>query len=154
MRRFPRDRGRRRTLNSRFAQPGEDAPIRYIKESLPLPELVRLVPAVRDLYRVVAARRDESGRQEFVAAREDLDGVPHPERDAGAAQELHEALIINPYAKRGFADAVERAVVMPSWEPRPADAAMRRRVAGRDVLAWASTFSIASSVERQQLPGG
>jgi trehalose-6-phosphate synthase len=57
---------------------------------------------------------------------------------AGAAHELHEALIINPYDERGFADAVARALEMPPWERRRRMQALRRRVAGRDVLAWAS----------------
>jgi trehalose-6-phosphate synthase len=76
--------------------------------------------------------------KEFVAARDDFDGVLILSELAGAAQELEEALIINPYDERGFTDAVLRAVEMPEWEVRRRMQALRRRVAGRDVLAWAS----------------
>ena len=47
--------------------------------------------------------------KEFVAARDDLDGVLILSELAGAAQELAEALIINPYDERGFTAAIARA---------------------------------------------
>ena len=78
--------------------------------------------------------------KEFVAAREDTDGVLILSELAGAAQELHEALIINPYDERGFADAIVRAIEMPPWERRRRMQALHRRAAGRDVLAWASSI--------------
>ena len=65
-----------------------------------------------------------------------------------AALELHEALIINPYDERGFADAVARSLQMPSWERRRRMQSLRRRVAGRDVLAWAS--NILDRLERRK----
>ncbi|NIV53196.1 MAG: alpha,alpha-trehalose-phosphate synthase, partial [Gammaproteobacteria bacterium] len=52
---------------------------------------------------------------------------------AGAAQELHDALIINPYDVEGFADALEHAVDMPLDERRHRMRSLRRVVAGRDV---------------------
>jgi trehalose-6-phosphate synthase len=70
---------------------------------------------------------------------------------AGAAQELSEALIINPYEERGFTAAIERAIEMPVWERRRRMQALRRRVAGRDVLAWAS--DILDRLERRQGSG-
>ena len=56
--------------------------------------------------------------KEFVAARDDLEGVLILSELAGAAQELSEALIINPYDERGFTDAIGRALDMPGWERR------------------------------------
>ncbi len=135
-------------LNERFGRPGEDGPILYLKKSLPLPELVALYRRAR--FCIVSSLHDGMNlvAKEFVAAREDLDGVLILSEMAGAAQELHEALIINPYDERGFADAVERALVMPPWERRQRMQAMRRRVAGRDVLAWAS--DILDRLERRK----
>jgi trehalose 6-phosphate synthase/phosphatase len=135
-------------INQKFALPGEDGPIRYIKQSLPLPELVALYRRAR--FCIVSSLHDGMNlvAKEFVAAREDHDGVLILSELAGAAQELHEALIINPYDERGFADAVERAVVMPPWERRQRMQALRRRVAGRDVLAWAS--DILDRLERRK----
>ena len=76
--------------------------------------------------------------KEFVAARDDEDGVLVLSAMAGAAQELHEALIINPYDVDGFADALARAVDMPLTERRTRMRALRRVVAGRNVFGWAS----------------
>ena len=51
--------------------------------------------------------------KEFVAARDDEDGVLVLSALAGAAQELRDALIINPYDVDGFAAAIARALDMP-----------------------------------------
>ena len=76
--------------------------------------------------------------KEFVAAREDLDGVLVLSELAGAAQELHDALAINPYDVEGFALALEHAIDMPADERQRRMRALRRVVAGRDVFRWAS----------------
>jgi trehalose-6-phosphate synthase len=89
--------------------------------------------------------------KEFVAARDDLDGVLVLSELAGAAEELAEALIINPYDERGFANAIARSIDMPVWERRRRMQALRRRVAGRDVLAWAS--DILDRLERRKGAG-
>ena len=60
--------------------------------------------------------------KEFVAAREDEDGVLVLSALAGAAEELREALIINPYDVDGFARAVIRALDMTLAERTPPDA--------------------------------
>jgi trehalose-6-phosphate synthase len=57
-------------------------------------------------------------------------------------------LIINPYDERGFTAALARAIEMPVWERRRRMQALRRRVAGRDVLAWAS--DILDRLERRK----
>ena len=89
--------------------------------------------------------------KEFVAARDDLDGVLILSELAGAAEELSEALIINPYDEAGFTSALSRAIEMPAWERRRRMQALRRRVAGRDVLAWAS--DILQRLERRNGTG-
>ena len=76
--------------------------------------------------------------KEFVAARDDEDGVLVLSALAGAAQELRDALIINPYDIDGFADALMAALDMPRDERRRRMRAMRRVVAGRNVFGWAS----------------
>jgi trehalose-6-phosphate synthase len=76
--------------------------------------------------------------KEFVASRDDHDGVLVLSALAGAAQELDEALIINPYDTSDFAGALLRALDMPRDERRRRMEAMRRVVAGRNVFSWAS----------------
>ncbi len=76
--------------------------------------------------------------KEFVAARDDEDGVLVLSALAGAAQELHGALIINPYDVDDFASAIVGALDMPLEERRARMRGMRRVVAGRNVFGWAS----------------
>ena len=51
--------------------------------------------------------------KEFVAARDDQEGVLLLSTFAGASRELSEALIVNPYDTRGMAEAIEQALIMP-----------------------------------------
>ena len=112
--------------------------VRYRKSALRLKRLVALyrladfciVSSLHDGMNLVA--------KEFVAAREDLGGVLVLSENAGAAQELHDAVTINPYDVEQFAQALEQAIEMPIDERRRRMQAMRRVVAGRDIFAWAS----------------
>jgi trehalose 6-phosphate synthase len=76
--------------------------------------------------------------KEFVAARNDEDGVLVLSELTGAAQELGDALIINPYDAEGFTAALDRAIHMPPGERMQRMRRLRRAVAGRSVFAWAS----------------
>ena len=76
--------------------------------------------------------------KEFVASRDDLDGVLVLSEMTGAAHELTDALIINPYDAEGFTQALQRAIEMPADERRRRMRSLRRVVAGHDVFAWAS----------------
>jgi trehalose 6-phosphate synthase len=76
--------------------------------------------------------------KEFVASREDEDGVLVLSGLAGAAQELRDALIINPYDIAGFTSALMQAIDMPPTERQRRMRALRRVVAGRNVFDWAS----------------
>ena len=51
--------------------------------------------------------------KEFIAARNENDGVLVLSQFAGASQELHGALIINPYDIEAGADAIKDALEMP-----------------------------------------
>jgi trehalose 6-phosphate synthase len=125
-------------INSIYGRGPADGPIKYVKQSFQMPDLVALYRLAR--FCIVSSLHDGMNlvAKEFVAARDDSDGVLILSELAGAAQELHEALIFNPYDAQGFADAIARAIEMPPWERRRRMQALRRRVAGRDVLAWAS----------------
>ena len=135
-------------MNERFGRSAQDGPIRYVKQTFALPQLVALYRLAN--FCIVSSLHDGMNlvAKEFVAARDDLDGVLILSELAGAAQELSEALIINPYDEDGFTAAIERAVEMPVWERRRRMQALRRRVAGRDVLAWAS--DILTRLERRK----
>ena len=118
--------------------PGGGGPIRYRKSALRIKRLVALyrladfciVSSLHDGMNLVA--------KEFVAARDDLDGVLVLSEMAGSAQELREAVIINPYDVEGFANGLQQALDMPVDERQRRMRAQRRVVAGHDVFRWAS----------------
>lgn len=75
--------------------------------------------------------------KEFVAARDDNQGVLVLSRFAGAARELSEALIVNPYHVEETADALFQAATMPSAERRERMASLRSTVHEYNVYRWA-----------------
>jgi trehalose 6-phosphate synthase len=75
--------------------------------------------------------------KEFVAARDDLQGVLILSRFAGAARELSEALIVNPYHVEETADALHQAAQMPAAEQRERMASLRSTVREFNVYRWA-----------------
>lgn len=75
--------------------------------------------------------------KEFVAARDDLLGVLVLSRFAGAAREMPEALIVNPYHVEETADALHRAATMPPREQRERMASLRSTVREFNVYRWA-----------------
>ena len=78
--------------------------------------------------------------KEFVAARTDGDGVLVLSEFTGAAAELAEALLVNPYDFEGIADALLRALSMPAQERQLRMAHLRIRVETYDVHRWAREF--------------
>jgi alpha,alpha-trehalose-phosphate synthase [UDP-forming] len=125
-------------INARHGLPGQPPPIHYHKAALTLPSLVALYRLAH--FCIVSSLHDGMNlvAKEFVAARDDEDGVLVLSALTGAAQELDSALIINPYDIDRFADAITTALEMPPLERRRRMMAMRRVVAGRDVFGWAS----------------
>ena len=75
--------------------------------------------------------------KEFVAARDDQQGVLVLSRFAGAAREMTEALIVNPYHVEETAEALQRALTMPEAEQRERMASLRATVREYNVFRWA-----------------
>ncbi len=125
-------------VNARHRVAGRPAPIVYYQAPLTITSLVALYRLAH--FCIVSSLHDGMNlvAKEFVAARDDGDGVLVLSALAGAAQELRDALIINPYDVVGFADALETAIDMPLADRRARMHAMRRTVAGRNVFGWAS----------------
>jgi trehalose 6-phosphate synthase len=74
--------------------------------------------------------------KEYVAARNDGDGVLILSRFTGAAEELADALLINPYAVGEIAAKIKEAIEMPEVERRRCMANMRQAVAMNNVYLW------------------
>jgi trehalose 6-phosphate synthase len=125
-------------VNRRHGLAGHPPPIFYYKKALKITSLVPLYRLAR--FCIVSSLHDGMNlvAKEFVAARDDLAGVLVLSELAGAAQELRQAITINPYDVDGFAYALARAIDMPGEEQARRMYALRRIVAGRDVFSWAS----------------
>jgi len=116
------------------------AAIYYMHHSYPAEEMaamylaadVMLVTSLRDGMNLVA--------KEYVAARQDEDGVLVLSEFTGAADELRHALLINPHDIDGMKWAIMRAVNMDRRERRRRMRTLRRRVMGNDVQRWAEDF--------------
>ena len=78
--------------------------------------------------------------KEFVSARNDEDGVLLLSEFAGAAAELPEALIINPYDAAGFAAAIRQALEMPEQERRDRMRALRATVRENNIYRWGAAI--------------
>ncbi len=76
--------------------------------------------------------------KEYAAARNDEDGVLILSRFAGAAAELEDALLINPYDMREFAEAIRTALEMPEEERQRRMRSLRRAVRGHTIYDWAA----------------
>ncbi|MEP6764122.1 MAG: trehalose-6-phosphate synthase, partial [Gemmatimonadaceae bacterium] len=80
--------------------------------------------------------------KEFVAARDDERGVLVLSRFTGAARELPEALIVNPYDSEECALALHRALCMPESQQRDRIRLMRGLLRDFNVYRWAGTMLI------------
>ena len=90
--------------------------------------------------------------KEFVAARDDERGVLVLSRFTGAARELPEALIVNPYDADQCALALDLALTMPELEQRDRMRLMRSVVRESNVYRWAGRMLNDAAELRQRQP--
>ncbi len=129
-------------------------PIRYLHRTWArkrLPGLYRaarvaLVTPLRDGMNLVA--------KEFVAMQDEADpGVLVLSRFAGAAEQMREALLVNPYDVPATAQAILRALQMPLEERRERHAALLAGIRRDDVHAWRRSYlAVLGAVEQDPLP--
>jgi trehalose 6-phosphate synthase len=75
--------------------------------------------------------------KEYVASRDDDEGVLILSSFTGASRELSEALIVNPYDSHAVGEAIHRALNMPKAEQQARMRLMRELVRDRNVYRWA-----------------
>lgn len=126
--------------NGRFAD-ADWTPIRYLNRNFPHETLmgflraaqVCLVTPLRDGMNLVA--------KEYVAAQDPDDpGVLVLSNRAGAARELEDALLVNPYDTRGIARALQTALTMPLCERRRRHERLLMMLHQKDVHRWHTRF--------------
>jgi len=75
--------------------------------------------------------------KEFVAASSNDKGVLVLSRFTGAARELEQALMVNPYDAVSFAETLHQALTMPPEEQKARLVRMRETVAENNIYTWA-----------------
>ena len=127
-------------VNGRFSE-FDWTPLRYLTRAAPRNVIsgffriarIGVVTPLHDGMNLVA--------KEFVAAQDPRDpGVLILSRFAGAAEELTEALVINPYDPDEIADAMHQALVMGADERRARHGALRAKVFAGTAAAFARRY--------------
>jgi trehalose 6-phosphate synthase len=142
------------SINARWAA-GAYRPVILLRAHHEPPSIFRYYRAANLCY--VSSLHDGMNlvAKEFVAARDDEAGVLVLSQFTGAARELTEALIVNPYDLTQASDALAAALRMAPDEQRARMASMRRLVSQFNVYQWAGRMLI-DAVEarrRERLSG-
>jgi trehalose-6-phosphate synthase len=90
-----------------------------------------LLTPIRDGMNLIA--------KEYIAARKEP-GVLILSEFAGAAEELNEAIIVNPYDRQSTADALKTSLLMPEEEKRYRFEEMRKKVRDHNSEWWLNRF--------------
>lgn len=139
-------------INGRHARLGFPV-IHYLYRSLPLEELVplyragdvMLVTPFRDGMNLVA--------KEYVATRLDDDGVLVLSEFTGAADEMTEAVLVNPHDEEALKSAILTAVEMNRHDRRNRMRSLRAKITSHDVAEWARRFlNILEQPETPEIP--
>jgi trehalose 6-phosphate synthase/phosphatase len=126
-------------LNGEFGTP-DWTPVVYIRRGIPRPELVALYAAaevgwvtpLRDGMNLVA--------KEYVACQRRGEGVLLLSEFAGAAAEMGEAFLVNPYDEERVAGVLERVLQLPAEERKERMGMLYRRVLRNTVFRWSERF--------------
>ncbi len=112
----------------------------YLRRSVDKRELAALYSAADVAW--VGPLRDGMNlvAKEYVACQNGGDGVLVLSEFAGAAQELGEALRINPYDRVGTAETIVRALEMDAESRAERMTALHARVSSNDAVLWATRF--------------
>ncbi len=116
------------------------SPIIFARRTLSTPEAsafyrlgdICIVSSLHDGMNIVA--------KEYISAKNNLEGVLVLSRFTGAARELPEAILVNPYNIEDFADRIKEALDMPKKERIQRMGRLRETVAENDIYKWADKF--------------
>ncbi|UCD55872.1 MAG: trehalose-6-phosphate synthase [Candidatus Omnitrophota bacterium] len=78
--------------------------------------------------------------KEFIATRNDLDGVLLLSQFTGAARELGGAMFVNPYDRENFAKAIKKAIELPREKKEKRMKRLRAVVKENNIYKWAGKF--------------
>ncbi len=119
---------------------GEWRPIIYLKKHFS-PEEIKPYYALADMC-IVSSLHDGMNlvAKEYVASKKDFSGTLILSRFTGAAKELTDSILINPYSIEEFSDAIKTAIEMPAEEKKKRMENMRKIVSENNVYRWAGNI--------------
>jgi trehalose 6-phosphate synthase len=139
-------------INGEYGEVGH-AVVHYLHRSVSRDELIAFYVAADVM--VVTPLRDGMNlvAKEYVACRSDLGGALVLSEFTGAAAELRQSYLANPYDLEGVKDAIEAALNQTAEEGRRRMRALRRQVLSHDVDRWARSFldALASEARENQI---
>ena len=127
-------------INGEYAT-AEWVPIRYVNRGYPHDQLAGMYRAAR--IGLVTPLRDGMNlvAKEYVAAQNPDDpGVLVLSSFAGAAAQLRDAILVNPYSPEDVADALAQALAMPLHERKLRWRRLMDNVEQQDVMWWLNNF--------------
>ncbi len=123
-------------INGRYGT-FEWQPVSLISRAIPFDDLVAYYRAADVAWITPLADGMNLVAKEFAACRTDGDGVLVLSEFAGAAVELHSAVLANPFSHRSMDRAIMQALSMEPEERRIRMATMRETIRKYDIQAWA-----------------
>lgn len=128
-------------INWKYAS-GSWRPIIFLRENTPQLSIMALRRMAR--FCIVSSLHDGMNlvAKEFVASRFDEDGVLILSPFTGAARELTDVVLANPYATDELAEAIREAIEMPLRERRRRMRRMRSVVEENNIYKWAEDITL------------
>ncbi|MDD4894134.1 MAG: trehalose-6-phosphate synthase [Candidatus Omnitrophica bacterium] len=116
---------------------GNWKPIIYLKRHFS-PEEIKPYYALADIC-IVSSLHDGMNlvAKEYIASKNDLSGVLILSRFTGAARELTDAVLVNPYSIEEFSEAIKYSLELPKEEQKKRMENMRKIVGENNVYKWA-----------------
>ena len=124
-------------INNKYSM-GYRKPVICIRENFPQLSLLALRRMAK--FCIVSSLHDGMNlvAKEYVASRYDNNGVLILSHFTGAARELTDAVLINPYATDDFAEAIKYALKMPLTEQEERMKKMRNVILENNIYKWAA----------------
>jgi trehalose 6-phosphate synthase len=130
---------------------GNWQPIVYLKRQLAPEEISPLYKLAQGC--IVSSLHDGMNlvSKEYLAAKTDVAGILVLSRFTGAAREMADAILINPYATGEFAESIRAAIEMPAEERSKRKGVLRTQVIRHNIFAWAaSVITELTSLRREE----
>jgi len=124
---------------SEFGTPDWE-PIDLIYRPVPLEEVMRYYQVAEVAF--IAPLRDGMNlvAKEFLASKQQDDGALVLSKTAGAAEELRDAIQVDPTKSRSLAVGLKRALTLPKKEIKARAQRMRQHIEHFDIQYWATNF--------------